>query len=56
MDWLDVNKELPKKGGQYEVKTEYDEGVAFYARTFGGEYIWLLPLDIVVTHWRKKQK
>lgn len=59
MEYIDVNTELPKRGGIYDVKLNNGSRTHVpYTRKANDEWIWLIPSEfkLKVTHWREIQK
>lgn len=51
-EWIDVNVMQPKETGQYNVKTNHGNSIAFWVRKKSGELYWMCINEYyTVTHW-----
>ena len=57
MSWIKTSERQPKNTGQYNVKTNHGNSVAFFTRTFQGRKMWLcVNEDYYVLEWEEKNQ
>lgn len=55
--WINVKDRLPKETGQYKVKCNNGNSIAFFTRTLSGRLKWLcVNEDYHVIEWKDYQK
>lgn len=55
--WIDVNERLPACGGFYQCKTNRGTECAIpFTRNMRGDWLWLTPGALQVTHWSETDK